>query len=272
MAEAVHICERSAIGSPVLAITGISVVFTTAGRPLTAVDAVDLSVADGEFLCLLGPSGCGKSTVLKVIAGLVRPATGTVTIRGGAENGHPDAVMVWQDHTLIPWRRIKDNVAFGLELHGMPRRQRYEAAMKALDALGIADFAESYPRQLSGGMRQRAGIARAIVTDPRILLMDEPFAAVDAQTRRILQEQVLALSQQLRKTVVFVTHSIEEALLLGDRIAVMTARPGRIKAVLDVPFPRPRGSAIRRTAEFQDLEEHIWSLLRADAARAEREV
>jgi NitT/TauT family transport system ATP-binding protein len=177
--------------------------------------------------------------------------------------------MVWQDHTLIPWRKIKDNVAFGLELQGMPVQERHRRAGEALTALGIGAFADYYPRQLSGGMRQRAGIARALVVDPRILLMDEPFAAVDAQTRRILQEQVLELSQKLRKTVVFVTHSIEEALLLGDRVAVMSARPGQISAVIDIPFPRPRDPRIRRLAEFQDLEEKVWHMLRDEAMRAE---
>jgi NitT/TauT family transport system ATP-binding protein len=179
---------------------------------------------------------------------------------------------VWQEHTLIPWRRIDDNVALSLECRGIRRAARRERAHEALRALGIGEFAAYYPRQLSGGMRQRAGIARALVADPRILLMDEPFAAVDAQTRRILQEQVLALSQRLRKTIVFVTHSIEEALLLGDRVAIMSARPGRIKAVIDVTFPRPRDARVRRTVEFQDQEEQIWELLRDEAARAELEL
>ena len=253
----------------ILNITGVSVVFGAGEKALLAVDDVSLSVEEGEFLCLLGPSGCGKSTLLKVVAGLVAAQQGAVRIARNGGRETLDAVMVWQEHTLIPWRKIKDNVAFSLELRGVPAKERHAAAHKALTALGIADFGDYYARQLSGGMRQRAGIARALVADPRILLMDEPFAAVDAQTRRILQEQVLTLSQELRKTIVFVTHSIEEALLLGDRIAVMSARPGRIKAVIDVPFDRPRGTAVRRSKEFQELEEHIWSLLRDEAARAE---
>lgn len=254
----------------ILSIEGVSVAFGAGDRALVAVDDVSLSVREGEFLCLLGPSGCGKSTLLKVVAGLIEPRKGQVRIARKADGGHTlDAVMVWQEHTLIPWRTIRENAAFSLELRGVPAKERHAAADKALAALGIADFGDYYARQLSGGMRQRAGIARALVADPRILLMDEPFAAVDAQTRRILQEQVLTLSQELRKTIVFVTHSIEEALLLGDRVAVMSARPGRIKTIIDVPFDRPRGTAIRRSAEFQELEEHIWSLLRDEAARAE---
>lgn len=255
----------------ILSIDGVSVTFGAGPDALLAVDNVSLDVRSGEFLCLVGPSGCGKSTILKVVAGLVQGQRGAVTIAPNGALGGLDAVMVWQEHTLIPWRRIDDNVALSLELQGVPRAQRRERATQALATLGIAEFASFHPRQLSGGMRQRAGIARALVANPRILLMDEPFAAVDAQTRRILQEQVLVLSQELRKTIVFVTHSIEEALLLGDRIAVMSARPGRIKALIDVTFGRPRDGSIKRTAAFQDLEEHIWQLLRDEAARAELE-
>ena len=253
----------------ILSIENVSVVFGAGDKALVAVDDVSLSVSEGEFLCLLGPSGCGKSTLLKVVAGLIEPREGKVRIAQNDGGQTLDAVMVWQEHTLIPWRTIRENAAFSLELRGVPVKERHVAADKALAALGIADFGDYYGRQLSGGMRQRAGIARALVADPRILLMDEPFAAVDAQTRRILQEQVLTLSQELRKTIVFVTHSNEEALLLGDRVAVMSARPGRIKTIIDVPFERPRGTAIRRSAKFQELEEHIWSLLRDEAVLAE---
>jgi NitT/TauT family transport system ATP-binding protein len=257
----------------ILSIDRVSVAFGEGATALTAVDDVSLDVREGEFICLLGPSGCGKSTLLKVIVGLVPALRGTIRIapHDATTNGGRglDAVMVWQEHTLIPWRRIDDNVALSLECQGVPRQVRRARARDALESLGIGDFAAYYPRQLSGGMRQRAGIARALVANPRILLMDEPFAAVDAQTRRILQEQVLALSQRLRKTVVFVTHSIEEALLLGDRVVVMSARPGHVKAVIDVTFARPRDARVRRTAEFQDLEERIWELLRGEAARAE---
>jgi len=256
---------------PLLTVDHVSVVFGTGSRSLLAVDDVSLTVERGEFLCLLGPSGCGKSTLLKVISGLLPAQRGRVRVDAVAAADGLDAVMVWQEPTLIPWRRIDDNVALSLELRGVSRTERRARAAEALQLLGIAEFAAYHPRQLSGGMRQRAGIARALVANPRILLMDEPFAAVDAQTRRILQEQVLTLTQQLHKTVIFVTHSIEEALLLGDRIAVMSARPGRIKAVIDVEFARPRDPRIARTARFQDLEEHIWELLRGEAARAELE-
>ncbi len=256
---------------PLLTIDHVTVAFGNGPRKLVAVDDVSLTVERGEFLCLLGPSGCGKSTLLKVVSGLLAAHSGRVTLDTQERRDGLESVMVWQEPTLIPWRRIDDNVALSLELRGVPRAERRERAVEALKLLGIADFAAYFPRQLSGGMRQRAGIARALVADPRILLMDEPFAAVDAQTRRILQEQVLMLTQDLHKTVIFVTHSIEEALLLGDRIAVMSARPGRIKALIEVEFPRPRDPHIVRTARFQDLEEHIWDLLRGEAARAELE-
>ena len=251
-----------------LSIENVSVAFAAGSRVLLAVDRVSLEVKKGEFLCLLGPSGCGKSTLLKAIIGLVPVQGGRIEVRSDARV-HPPAVMVWQEPTLIPWRKIRDNVALSLELRRVAAAERHAAAERALASMGIAGFGDYYPRQLSGGMRQRAGIARALVADPPILLRDEPFAAVDAQTRRLLQDQVLALSQELRKTVIFVTHSIDEALLLGDRIAVMSARPGRIKTIIDVPFPRPRGTEVRRSAEFQDYEERIWTLLKDEAARAE---
>ncbi len=235
-----------------------------------AVENVSLAVEDGEFFCLLGPSGCGKSTLLKLIAGLLRPEHGEISVNTQSTNAGQQTGMVWQEPTLMPWRTIQDNAAFSLELKGVHRSERNARARETLEALGIAEFAEKYPRELSGGMRQRVGIARALIADPEVLLMDEPFASVDAQTRRILQEQVLALWEEFRKTVVFVTHNIEEAILLGDRIAVMTSRPGRVKEMVKVPFSRPRDASIRRTPGFQELEEEIWSLLRDEALRAER--
>lgn len=171
----------------------------------------------------------------------------------------------------MPWRTIEDNAAFSLELRGMPRSKRQAIAAHALKALGIVEFAKKFPRELSGGMKQRVGIARALIADTEVLLMDEPFASVDAQTRMILQELILNLWGEFKKTVLFVTHNIEEAILLGDRIGVMTARPGQIKATIPVPFNRPRNSSIRKEREFQKLEENIWEMLREEAVRAELE-
>ncbi|MGH3116958.1 MAG: ABC transporter ATP-binding protein [Gaiellales bacterium] len=248
----------------------MSIAYGEGRDEVTAVSGFDLSVQEGQFLCLLGPSGCGKSTVLKAVAGLLAPRSGHITIDHDRLN-EQDRIMVWQEATLMPWRTILANVMFPLELQQVPRRDAREKSMSALEALGIADFARKFPRQLSGGMKQRAGIARALVADPQVLLMDEPFAALDAQTRRLLQDRLLELWNNLEKTVVFVTHSVEEAILLGDRIVVMTARPGSIKADITVPFSRPRHHTIRLDREYTRLEGQIWELLQTEAERTEME-
>lgn len=253
----------------IIELDDVSVRYGTGDETVTAVDGLSLSIAKGELVCLLGPSGCGKSTALKVIAGLRKPDAGHLKVDEAVTASKPDRVMVWQQATLMRWRTILRNVEFPLELHGVPREERKKLALKSLAAMGIDDFAEKHPHELSGGMKQRAGIARALVGDPQVLLMDEPFAALDAQTRRLLQEQLLALWNDLDKTIVFVTHSVEEAILLGDRIVVMTARPGRVKDVVQVPFERPRGMDIRHTEQYHELEERIWSLLHVEAERAE---
>jgi NitT/TauT family transport system ATP-binding protein len=255
----------------VIELRDISIRYGEGDDSVLAVDSLDLDVAESEFLCLLGPSGCGKSTVLKAVAGLLKPFKGTTTFDEAARDPQ-QRIIVWQEATLMPWRTIARNVAYPLELAGTDKREAIRRAEEELDLLGIADFGDKYPRQLSGGMKQRAGIARALVADPNVLLMDEPFAALDAQTRRLLQEKLLSLWNDLQKTVLFVTHSVEEAILLGDRIAVMTARPGRLKAVIDVPFSRPRELSIRRSEEYRDLEDRIWGLLHSEAERAEAEL
>jgi NitT/TauT family transport system ATP-binding protein len=216
-------------------------------------------------MVLVGPSGCGKTSLLNVVAGLVRPARGEVLIHGRSVTGPGiDRAVVFQDYALLPWRTVAANVAFGLQLAA--RRQsagdvRARVAA-ALGLVGLTDFAGHYPYQLSGGMKQRVGIARALVVEPEILLMDEPFAAVDAITREIMEAELLRILQVRRMTVVFVTHSIDEALLLGDAIAVMSARPGRIREVLKLPFGRPRTAAIRATGAYYELRERIWQRLR----------
>lgn len=249
----------------------VSIQYGEGTEAVVAVDSFDLSVEENEFLCLLGPSGCGKSTVLKAIAGLIDIQSGS-TAFGEAAQKTSDRFVVWQEATLMPWRTILRNVTYPLELAGVDKKEARTSARRQLEVLGIGDFADKYPRQLSGGMRQRAGIARALVADPKVLLMDEPFAALDAQTRRLLQEQLLELWNEVEKTVIFVTHSVEEAILLGDRIAVMTARPGRLKEIIEVPFVRPRTPEIRHSAEYQNLEARIWSLLHSEAEKADAEV
>ncbi|TXK18674.1 ABC transporter ATP-binding protein [Homoserinibacter sp. GY 40078] len=249
-------------------IDGISKSYTDpAGNPLHVVGGLTASIEQGEFVCIIGPSGCGKSTLLGMLGGLLPPDEGAIRFSGTRTATGEMTSIVWQDHALIPWRSIIDNVAFGLELRGMGRRERKEIAQSHLETMGIGAFANARPQQLSGGMRQRAGIARALASDPEVLLMDEPFAAVDAQTRTLLQEELLAVWERHRKTVVFITHGIEEALLLADRVLVLSGRPTHVVEDLRVPFPRPRTADIAQTPEFGELKQHLWERLR-DATRA----
>ena len=230
---------------------------------VAALDGVDLLVRDREFMCLLGPSGCGKTTLLKIIAGLMPWDKGQVMI-----NGHPvsgpgiDRSMVFQGFALLPWADVLANVAFGLELQGAPKAAREKSAMELIEAVGLAGFEHHLPRQLSGGMQQRVGLARALAVDPQILLMDEPFGSVDAQTRRELQEDLLRLHERTQKTILFVTHSMAEAVHLGDRVAVFTPRPGRVQEVIDIPLPRPRSSDVEKDPLFVELKEYLWEQLR----------
>jgi NitT/TauT family transport system ATP-binding protein len=245
----------------------LSVAFPVRGGQLLALDRVSLDVEAGEFLCLVGPSGCGKSTLLRVCAGLVRQTGGEVIIRP-ERPGVPATAMVFQEHGLLPWRTVLDNVAFGLENRGIRPRERYARAEAMLALVGLTEFARAYPHQLSGGMKQRVGIARALAQDPEVLLMDEPLAALDAQTRTLMQEELLRLWAELGTTVIYVTHAIDEALLLGDRVVLLTARPGRVRRVVPVPLGRPRGLEVRASAEFGALVDKIWADLREEVLRS----
>jgi NitT/TauT family transport system ATP-binding protein len=224
-----------------MTVTDLSKRYVTNEAEVLALIDIDLQIRDGEFISLLGPSGCGKSTLLKIIGGLLDASQGSVAIEGrvvtapGAERA-----MVFQDYALFPWMTVQDNVEFGLEARGVPAARRRQSSAELLRVVGLQDFAGKYPHHLSGGMKQRVSIARALAVEPQILLMDEPFGALDAQTRSVMQEELLRIWKLYRKTVVFVTHSIEEAIYLSDRIVVMTARPGRIKTIVDVPEERPR--------------------------------
>jgi len=228
---------------------------------------IELSVRTNEILCIVGPSGCGKTTLLRCIGGLVAPTSGRVLIDGAAvENPRAGVAIVFQHFGLLPWKTVAANVAFGLKVAGAPRREFAERADHYIKLVGLGGFENHYPYQLSGGMQQRVGLARALATNPDILLMDEPFASVDAQTREVLQEELLGLHERERKTMVFITHSIDEALVLGDRVAVMAARPGRVKEVLPVGFGRPRDpAAVRADPKYTELRNHIWSELRPAA-------
>jgi NitT/TauT family transport system ATP-binding protein len=215
--------------------------YRSQGADMPALIDINLEIEEGEFICLLGPSGCGKSTLLKIIAGLIPASSGRITIDGKPINGPgPERAVVFQDYALFPWMTVRDNIEFGLEARKLARSARKEISTKLLRTVGLSDFADRFPHHLSGGMKQRVSIARALAVNPSLLLMDEPFGALDAQTRQTLQDELLRIWREYRKTVIFVTHSIEEAIYLSDRIVVMTARPGRIKEIVTVQEARPR--------------------------------
>jgi ABC-type nitrate/sulfonate/bicarbonate transport system ATPase subunit len=229
---------------------------TADGRLTEALLPVDLDISSGEFLVLIGPSGCGKSTLLNILAGLTAPSAGEARVGDALVQGPDiDRGMVFQDYALFPWLDVIGNVEFGLERKGVPRRERRQVAKRYLEMVGLADFANKRPRELSGGMKQRVAIARTFATEPSIIFMDEPFGALDALTRRHLQHQLLHIWQEHRKTVVFVTHSVVEAIYLADRIVVMTARPGRIKTIVSVALPHPRDPT---SEEFRSIERRIY--------------
>jgi NitT/TauT family transport system ATP-binding protein len=233
-----------------------------------ALDNVDAHIYEGEFLTIVGPSGCGKSTLLRMINGLQRPSEGSVEI-SKASTDRPLTSMVFQDYSVYPWLNIFDNVSLGLARSTASKAERHERVRAWLTRLDLGKFESAYPTELSGGMLQRVAIARALVAEPEMLLMDEPFAALDAQLRRRLQEELLEIVGDTGRTVVFVTHSLEEAILLGDRVLVMSARPGRIVDSVDIPFERPRDPELRKSPEFRDLEERLWSMLKENAAPRE---
>lgn len=233
---------------------------------IPALGPLDLDIVDGEFVCLVGPSGCGKSTFLRLVAGLIRPSAGRIEVRVRRRRPQPTA-MVFQDYGIFPWKTVRQNIRFGLDVAGVDATEATSRTDRWLRRLGLVEFADAWPDQLSGGMRQRVAIARAFAIEPEILLMDEPFAALDAQLRQILQGELLALWEQERRTVLFVTHSLEEAALLGDRVVVMTARPGRVLRSVPVPFPRPRSEDLRGRPEFAAFIAELWGLLRGEVER-----
>jgi len=244
--------------------------FSTAQTRVVALENISLSVAPGEFLCIVGPSGCGKSTLLRILAGLDHQTGGNIKVE--AAGWAVENAMVFQESGLFPWMDVVTNVRFGLMTRGVPAAEAAERVDAALKLVGLTKFRHHYPHQLSGGMRQRTAIARAFVTDPAMLLMDEPFAALDAQNRVILQGELVRIWERTGKTVVYITHSIEEALLLGDRTVIMTAHPGRIKKIIDVPFPHPRNLVtLAASPEFGQLRLDIWRVLEEEVMRAREE-
>jgi NitT/TauT family transport system ATP-binding protein len=242
--------------------------FRTRDGVFTAVDDVSLDIPAGCFFMIVGPSGCGKTTLLRIAAGLERPTSGTVDVALGS-SGKPTNSMIFQGDSIFPWMTVWDNAAYGLALRGVPKAQIRDVVGHYLDRTGLTRFANAYPHQLSGGMKQRVAIARAFANDPEILLMDEPFSALDEQNKTLLQQELLRIWEEHKKTVLFITHSVDEAVALGDRIMIMTAHPGRTKAMIDVPFGRPRNVLeLRAQPDYGELIYRIWGYLREEVEQA----
>lgn len=249
-------------------VCGVTKAFETDDTALTALQDVSLSVRHGEFVSLIGPSGCGKTTLLKILDGLVQPTSGHVQVHGRRVSGPgPERAMVFQSFALLPWRTVRENCEFGLMARGLKSHQARATVDKYLQMVGLLDFADSYPNQLSGGMQQRVGIARALAVEAPVLLMDEPFGSLDAQTRFLLQLDLERIWEADQKTVVFVTHDMDEAVFLSDRIAIMSPRPGRLHSIVDVDLPRPRTEDTRSQARFRELSSQVWDQLRTMIVR-----
>ena len=258
----------AASDAPLLVVDDVSMRFQTPEGPLTAIDHISLSVRHGEFLSVIGPSGCGKSTLFNVIGGLQSDYEGQVTVGGEAIRGpHPAIGMVFQEESTFPWRTVLDNVAFPLEILKMGKAERYEKARHFIAMVGLDGFERRYPAELSGGMRQRVSLARTLAFEPKILLMDEPFAALDEQTRFLLGDKVLQIQQDLKQTTLLITHNINEAVQLSDRVLVMSYRPGRLKQMVDIKLPRPRTSEVVGSTDFGAYVARIWADLREEATR-----
>jgi NitT/TauT family transport system ATP-binding protein len=253
-------------------IRGVWKEFAKGERRVMALQDIDLDVAQREFVAILGPSGCGKSTLLNMVAGFDHPTRGTVKVEGEEiVEPSPRRCVVFQEPALFPWLTVMDNVVFGPKNRRQPAAEYRPRAAQIIEQVGLRGFEASYPAELSGGMRQRVGIARVLIMEPRVLLMDEPFGSLDAQTRSLMQELLLALWQRHQQTVLFITHDIEEALLLADRVCVMTARPGRIKKSIPVPMPRPRSIELTLSPEFNALRREVLDLIREESVRAAME-
>ncbi|MDO7787620.1 ABC transporter ATP-binding protein [Desulforamulus aquiferis] len=252
-----------------LSIEEVCKVFNGSQGTVEALQSTSFKVSPGEFVTILGPSGCGKSTILRVVAGLVNPSSGEVLMDGQKIIGPgPDRGMVFQSYTLFPWLTVQENIEFGLNLSGVPAKQKKDTARQYLQLIGLTGFENNYPVNLSGGMKQRVAIARALANNPEVLLMDEPFGALDAQTRTIMQELLLKVWEATKKTILFVTHDVEEAIFLGDNIYIMTARPGKIKEVISVDIPRPRSYEVKELPEFLAIKHRVLQLIREESIKA----
>lgn len=256
-------------GTPKLEIKEVGKVFKTKKGETTALEKTSFSIEEGEFVTILGPSGCGKSTVLRIVAGLEEATSGKVLLDGQEIHGPgPDRGMVFQSYTLFPWLSVKDNITFGLKLKGVSQKERDDIARHYLQLIGLEGFENHFPIQLSGGMKQRVAIARALANDPKILLMDEPFGALDAQTRNIMQEVLLKAWEESKKTILFITHDVDESIFLADSVYVMTARPGRLKKRIPIALERPRDFSVKASAQFAEYKEELLSLIRDETLKA----
>jgi ABC-type nitrate/sulfonate/bicarbonate transport system ATPase subunit len=254
-----------------LAIEGVSRTFpgVRGGPPTRALEPTSLAVADNDFICILGPSGCGKSTLLRIVAGLDAPTTGSVVLDGRPVTGAgPDRGMVFQSYTLFPWLTVRRNICFGLREKGVPAAEQGRIAARYIERVGLRGFEDHYPKMLSGGMQQRTALARALANDPQILLLDEPFGALDNQTRALMQELLLGIWEADRKTVLFVTHDIDEAIFMANRVAVMSARPGRVKSDVRIELPHPRHYTVKTTPEFSAYKARLTDEIRVESIRA----
>jgi NitT/TauT family transport system ATP-binding protein len=248
-----------------IVVSGFRHFFETADGPVQATDRIELSIRAGEFVTLVGPSGCGKTTLLKALAGFIKPTEGSILCDGAPVRGPGrERGVVFQELAILPWRTVRRNIGHGLEIARVPRAEREAAVARLIELTGLAGFEDRYPHELSGGMRQRVAVARTWAADPDVILMDEPFAAVDAMTRLTLQEELVRLCAATRKTVFFITHSVDEAVFLADRVLVFARRPGRLREDVAIALPRPRALALKRTPEFVRLVDHIWRLIEDD--------
>ena len=250
---------------------GVRKAYSKDGKSLDILNVEALRVHDGELVTVIGPSGCGKSTFLHIIGGFIKAEGGTIRVHGREVSGPgPDRGMMFQEFALFPWKSVAGNVAWGLEAKGMPAEAIEETVRKYLEMMGLSDFRNHYPAELSGGMKQRVALARVLAIDPEVLLMDEPFGALDAQTRETMQEELIRLWERTGKTIVFVTHDIDEAVFLGDRVVVLTARPARVREEVKIDLPRPRDLTVKKSAQCHEYRNYIWDLIRSESQRAQK--
>jgi NitT/TauT family transport system ATP-binding protein len=251
--------------------SGVRKTYTKDGKTLAIVEIDEFAAREGEFITVIGPSGCGKSTFLHIVGGFIPADHGTIRVYGQPVNGPgPDRGMMFQEFSLFPWKSVAGNIAWGLEVQGVPRKTIEETVGQYLTMMGLSDFRNHYPAELSGGMKQRTALARVLAFDPKVLLMDEPFGALDAQTREQMQEELMNLWERTKKTVVFVTHDIDEAVFLADRVVVLTARPARIREEVKIDLPRPRDIEVRKSVKLLEYRNYIWDLIRSESQRADK--